>query len=143
MKISTRIRYALRAMIDLTQNPSNNPVPLTSIAQNQKLPLKYLENLFVSLRQANLVVAIRGIHGGYQLARSPENISVLDIFRAIEGDVVLVNCVRDHAEVCWHRNNCPTQPLWADLSLVLARRMAEISLRDLANGQTLGEPAHE
>ncbi len=143
MKFSTRIRYALRAMIELARQPSDKPVSLTAITEKQQLPLKYLENLFLALRQANLVTAARGPYGGYRLARPSETISVLDIVRAVEGDVALVDCAGDDDVHCPRQDDCPTRPLWLDLSRVLSRRMAEISLRDLADGMNIPEAAHE
>mgnify|MGYP001447656858 CR=1 FL=1 len=143
MKFSTRSRYALRAMVDLAKQSSENPVSLAVLADNQGLPLKYLENLFFFLRHANLVCAVRGPYGGYRLTRDPESISVLDIVQAVEGTVELVECIGRDETFCPRLNDCPTRPLWTDLSRLLSRRMAEISLRDLALGINISESGHE
>lgn len=95
MKLSTRGRYALRAMIDLAQNQYNNlkPISLRDISLRQEISLQYLEQLFNKLKKANLVKSTRGAGGGYLLAKEAEKINAGDIIRAVEGPIVLVDCI--------------------------------------------------
>ncbi len=95
MKLSTRGRYALRAMIDLAQIQCNNfkPISLRNISLRQEISLQYLEQLFNKLKKANLVKSIRGAGGGYLLNKEAEKINAGDIIRAVEGPIVLVDCI--------------------------------------------------
>jgi len=95
MKLSTRGRYALRAMIDLAQIQCNNskPISLRDISKRQEISLQYLEQLFNKLKKANLVKSIRGAGGGYLLAKEAERINAGNIIRAVEGPIVLVDCI--------------------------------------------------
>ncbi len=95
MKLSTRGRYALRAMIDLAQIQCNNskPISLRDISVRQEISLQYLEQLFNKLKKANLVKSTRGAGGGYLLAREAEKINAGEIISAVEGPIVLVDCI--------------------------------------------------
>ena len=95
MKLSTRGRYALRAMIDLAQIQCNNlkPISLRDISLRQEISLQYLEQLFNKLKKTNLVKSTRGAGGGYLLAKEAEKINAGDIIRAVEGPIVLVDCI--------------------------------------------------
>ena len=93
MKLSTKGRYGLRAIIDLAMNGQDGPVPISSIASRQSLSESYLEQLMAKLKKAGLVTSIRGAQGGYFLAKSSDDISVGDILRALEGDINPVDCV--------------------------------------------------
>ncbi|PKN25692.1 MAG: AsnC family transcriptional regulator [Deltaproteobacteria bacterium HGW-Deltaproteobacteria-22] len=143
MKFSTRVRYGMRAMLELAQSGEDRPVPLTVLAQRQNLSIKYLENLFHALRDAGLVLASRGPHGGYRLARPADGITVLEVAQALDGRVHLVECV-GNPRFCDQTNHCQTFPLWADLSRVLEVRMAQISLSMLVRNElSLVEVIHE
>src|SRR5512138_5976 len=100
MRISTKGRYGLRAMIELAVNHGGRPVPINAIAANQAISLKYLHAILALLRKAKLVRSARGRAGGYLLARSPAEITVGQIVRALEGPVAVVECVKD-------RRHCP------------------------------------
>jgi Rrf2 family protein len=143
MKFSTRVRYGLRAMLELALSSADRPVPLAALAQKQNLSVKYLENLFHALRDAKLVLASRGPHGGYRLARPAGEITVLEVAQALDGRMQLVECV-GNPRFCSDTTHCRTFPLWAELSRVLEARMAQISLAMLANNElTLPEVLHE
>lgn len=93
MKLSTKGRYGLRAFIDLAVWGEQEPVSLTSIAERQNISLSYLEQLMAKLKRAGLVNSIRGVNGGYVIAKPAEEISVGDVLRALEGDLAPVECV--------------------------------------------------
>jgi Rrf2 family protein len=113
MKISTKGRYGLRAMVDLGVYSKNEPVSISSIAERQQISDSYLEQLFGKLKKAGLVLSIRGAQGGYQLARKPEEISVGDILRVLEGDLMSVTCGGDEEEhSCQASDYCVTKYVW-------------------------------
>jgi Rrf2 family protein len=93
MKLSTKGRYGLRAFVDLAVNEKGGPVSLTNIAGRQGISVSYLEQLMAKLRRARLVESIRGVKGGYRLARSASEISVGEVLRALEGDLTPADCV--------------------------------------------------
>lgn len=144
MKFSTGVRYALRAMVELARRDSAAPVSLAVLAQLQNLPLKYLENIFFHLRRAHLVEAARGVHGGYQLSRPANQISVLDVVRAMDGDVALVECASPGGFCPNHmdKKQCPTHALWVELSRTLSERMAAVTLQSLADNAASLEAFH-
>ena len=91
MKLSTRGRYGLRALVDLAANSGENPVSLTQTARRQKLSLNYLEQVFASLRRAGLVSTVKGAGGGYALARDMEEITVKEVLEALEGKISIAD----------------------------------------------------
>ncbi|NTV90485.1 MAG: Rrf2 family transcriptional regulator [Clostridiales bacterium] len=113
MKLSTKGRYGLMAMLDLATNGSDGQVALKSIAERQELSENYLEQLFSSLKKANLVTSIRGAQGGYMLASDMHSITVGDILRALEGSLSPVDCVDDDSHSsCSRYEFCVTRTLW-------------------------------
>ncbi len=113
MKFSTKGRYGLQAMLDLAVHNKDGTVVLKSIAERQGLSESYLEQLFAVLKKAKLVKSIRGAQGGYSLAQSPENITVGQILRALEGPVVSHKCAAEKGEPCSSSYNCcVTKNVW-------------------------------
>ncbi len=98
MKISTKGRYGLRALVDLALNSCGGPVSLIHVAERQKLSLNYLEQMFTNLRKAGIVKSHKGAKGGYVLARKPEEILVGDVFTVLEGPFSVVDDVRPPEE---------------------------------------------
>lgn len=114
MILSTRTRYGTRAMIELACAYPDRAVSVKEIAENQDLSPKYLEQILAPLKSAGLVKAVRGVHGGYSLKKPPNQTTVLEIFRVLEGSPLLMECV-DSKEGCPSEGSCPTQPLWAEI----------------------------
>lgn len=113
MKISTKGRYGLRAMVDLGIYSEHEPVSIHSIAERQQISDRYLEQLFGKLKKAGLVSSSRGAQGGYRLARKPEEISAGDILRVLEGDLMSVACGGDEVEHSCHASDyCVTRYVW-------------------------------
>src|SRR5690242_1173163 len=109
MKLSTKGRYGVKAMLDLALHNSEGQVSLKSIAERQGLSENYLEQLFSALRKAGLVKSMRGAQGGYVLAMAAEEISVGAILRALEGSLAPVDCVSDgESSQCSRSNGCVT-----------------------------------
>lgn len=93
MKLSTRTRYGIRAVLELAQNNGNRPLQLRIIAQHQDISVKYLEQLMAILRSAGFVRSIRGAKGGYLLAKPPNQVKISDVFDCLEGHIATVECV--------------------------------------------------
>ena len=140
MKLSTRGRYALRAMIDLTQIQCNNlkPISLRDISLRQEISLQYLEQLFNKLKNANLVKSIRGAGGGYLLAKEAEKINAGDIIRAVEGPIVLVDCIltgrkskKNTTKRCKKIEDCAIRVLLEEVTQGINQTLDATSLKDL------------
>lgn len=132
MKFSTKGRYGLKAMLDLAVHNHGGQVVLKSIAERQGLSENYLEQLFAILKKAKLVKSIRGSQGGYSLAESPENITVGEILKALEGPLVLADCVAENGESCHSSYNCcVTKSVWAKIQEGIDNVANSITLQQL------------
>ncbi len=131
MRLTTRGRYAARLMLDLALNHSNRDfVLLKDISRRQAISGKYLGHLISSLKQAGLVVAARGAHGGYRLAKAPREIKLSDIVLAVEGDLTMAECVKDPS-VCTMSSTCVTREIWASMGAEITEHLASITLEDM------------
>lgn len=135
MKISTKVRYGMRAMIELARRNGDAPVMLGIIAKNQELSEKYLEQLFTMLRNAGLVKSERGSKGGYRLAKKAEEISAYDIFIALNGPLELVECAANK-ECCERFSNCDTAGLWKEISDSLKKTLMSKNLEELSKSNS-------
>lgn len=131
MRITTKGRYGLRAMIDLAQQQDSVPVLMGSIAERLGVSRKYLHALLTSLRGVGLVRSVRGSGGGYCLARDPKDITVAEILSALEGHQTLVDCIQDPA-ICPRSATCGAHELWETLGNVIQEHLAGIRLSELA-----------
>jgi len=133
MKLSTKGRYGLKAMLDLAVHSADGQVSLNSIAERQGLSENYLEQLFASLKKARLVKSVRGPQGGYMLADSPENISVGDILRALEGSLAPADCVSEDlgAARCGNSDKCVTRSVWERIRNGINNVIDNITLKEL------------
>lgn len=132
MKLSTKVRYGLRALIDLTLNYDNGLVDAQEIATRQQLSKKYLENLLASLKLAGLVKSERGSKGGYALSRNPQEITVEDVILALDGPITITDCLAEKSR-CVLSSQCATLEVWqemADAITSIARRTTLQSLAD-------------
>jgi Rrf2 family transcriptional regulator, iron-sulfur cluster assembly transcription factor len=129
MRLTTKGRYAVTAMLDLALHQDRGTVALADIAKSQHISLSYLEQLFAKLRKAKLVRGIRGPGGGYHLAMPPEEISIAAIISAVDERVDITSCRGN--ENCDNGERCLTHQLWEDLSEQLHTFLAGISLRDV------------
>jgi Rrf2 family protein len=130
MKISTRVRYGMRLMLELALHHSQGPIFLKDIARKQDISEKYLSQIIIPLRTAGLVKSFRGAHGGYELQREPEAITLRQVMEALEGDLCLVDCIAD-AAVCDRVGHCVTQQVWRRLGQVMAETLEKTTLKDL------------
>ena len=131
MKVSTRGRYGLRAMVELAKHKGEGAIPLRKIASKQDISEQYLEQLFSNLRKADLIDSVRGAKGGYLLKKSAEDISVKEIITALEGPIAPVECVLDSKDGCEHKNDCVTNILWEKLKSCIDDMLGSITLKDL------------
>ncbi|MCL2674208.1 MAG: Rrf2 family transcriptional regulator [Defluviitaleaceae bacterium] len=134
MKISTKGRYGLLAMIDIAAHQSQGSVSLRSVAQRTNLSENYLEQLLSTLRKAGLVTSTRGAQGGYVLARSPDSITMGDILRELEGSMSPVGCLEpsEASEATPKCDSCVTRPVWEKLYNSLNNILDNTKLSDLA-----------
>lgn len=130
MKLTTRGRYAVMAMVDLAQNGAEKPIALSEIASRQNISLSYLEQLFVRLRQANLVESTRGINGGYLLARPSTDIRIGEIVIAADETLKATRCTA-MTDGCMQGQKCMTHDLWDALSYQVNYFLNSISLQDV------------
>lgn len=132
MKISTKGRYGLRAMIDLAVYSEVEPVPISSIATRQGISERYLEQLMSLLKKAGLVKSIRGASGGYVLDKAVDAISVGDVLRALEGSIEPVECsAYQQKEGCTSADMCVAKYVWQRINESMNQTVNEISLREL------------
>ena len=132
MKLSTKGRYGLRAMVDLVVHSEEEPVSIASIAARQHISESYLEQLLAKLKRAGLVGSVRGAGGGYVPSRPAEEISVGDVLRALEGSLDLVDCQGLAEEnMCSGADVCVTKYVWKRINDSINRTVDEIKISDL------------
>lgn len=127
MKITKKTQYGLRAMIFLAKN-KNKVFSLSEIAKREKVPINFLEKIFLQLNKAGLVKTKRGIQGGYYIAKSPENIRVIKIIENLEGKLHLVKCLSDF---CPHSKSCSAKKCWQKLQKSIKAALSSLTLADL------------
>ena len=132
MKLSTKGRYGLRALVDLAVHSENGTVSIQSIANRQNISVSYLEQLVGKMRRAGIVTSIRGAAGGYRLAKSPSTISVGDVLRALEGDLEAVNCPgNDEVPACEAAPTCVTKYVWKRINDSISQAVDTIMIEEL------------
>lgn len=131
MKLTTKGRYAVTAMLDLTIHSGSGPVSLADISERQGISLSYLEQLFSRLRRNDLVKSVRGPGGGYRLSRSGEGIFVAEVVDAVNESLDTTRC--EHKGDCQNGEMCLTHHLWADLGEQIHQFLSRISLAELSS----------
>ena len=139
MRLTTKGRYAVTAMLDLALHHEGGPVALADIAKRQGISLSYLEQLFAKLRKRDLVRSTRGPGGGYRLGRSAEEIAVVDVIGAVDESVDATRC--GGRENCQGQERCLTHDLWQDLSAQIYDFLKGIDLADLVERRRVREVA--
>lgn len=130
MRVSTKGRYGLRAMVDLAENEEGKAIPIRKISARQDISEQYLEQLFATLRKAGLVKSVRGAHGGYMLNHDPEDITVADILITLEGPIAPVDCVVEE-DFCNYIDKCVIHGLWEELADAINSVIENMTLADL------------
>jgi Rrf2 family cysteine metabolism transcriptional repressor len=131
MKLPTKIRYAVRAVVEIADRDQTSPIPVKVIAEAQDLSSKYVKQIMNRLQKAGIVKGYPGIHGGYTLARDPGKISLYDIYRALDVSLVLVPCVGSQG-ACERESGCSARMVWQQLNHRLETTLRETSVYELA-----------
>ena len=137
MRLTTKGRFAVTAMVDLSMRQTRGPVTLAAISERQRISLSYLEQLFGKLRRAKLVTSVRGPGGGYCLARPIGGITVAEIITAVDEPMDATQCAGK--ENCDDDKRCVTHDLWATLTLKMNEYLSSVSLADVVSHQQ-GKP---
>lgn len=139
MKLSTKGRYAVMAMVDLASHPGGSPVALADIAERQEISLSYLEQLFGKLRKGGLVKSVRGPGGGYLLSRGPDQLRISDIILAVDEPIQTTRCAPGTPTGCQHdKGRCLTHDLWEELGNQIYLFLSSVSLADVCQRRVLG-----
>ncbi len=132
MKLTTKGRYAVMAMADLASFKDQGPVSLSDISLRQNISLPYLEQIFIKLKNNNLVKSVRGAKGGYKLELSPDEIKISNIISAVDEEVKMLNCKKDSKKGCNNKSSkCITHNLWDQLDQHINNFFEKVKLQDL------------
>lgn len=139
MRLSTKGRYAVMAMVDLAKHGDGKPVALADIAERQEISLSYLEQLFSRLRRSGLVASVRGPGGGYLLGREADNLRISDIILAVDEPVRATRCQPNSSDGCKSdHSRCLTHDLWAELGHQIHLYLSSVTLADVCARRVLG-----
>ncbi|WP_374382409.1 Rrf2 family transcriptional regulator [Dongia sp.] len=139
MRLSTKGRYAVMALVDLATNSQGRPVSLADISSRQEISLSYLEQLFAKLRRAGLVKSVRGPGGGYLLARPADDTRIADAILAVDEPIRATRCKPNTATGCHSdKSRCLTHDLWEELSRQIHLFLSSVSLADVVERRILG-----
>ena len=139
MRLTTKGRYAVTAMLDLALHYEDGPITLADISSRQGISLSYLEQLFAKLRRQGLVDSTRGPGGGYRLSRSPKEIPVANVITAVDENIETTRC--GGLGNCQNDDKCLTHELWSELSERIYNFLSGISLGDLVEREEILEVA--
>ena len=132
MKLTTKGRYAVMAMADLASFKDQGPVSLSDISLRQNISLPYLEQIFIKLKNRNLVKSVRGAKGGYELESSPDEIKISNIISAVDEEVKMLNCKKESKKGCNNKSSkCITHNLWDQLDQHINNFFEKVKLQDL------------
>jgi Rrf2 family protein len=131
MQITRQADYAVRAMVFLAQLGPNNKAATSLIASEKKIPPSFLAKIVSQLSVAGLLQTSRGAHGGVALAKPPEAISILDVIEAIDGPILLNDCVNDMSS-CSFNDDCPLKPVWCDAQQMLVNHLSKATFAEYA-----------
>lgn len=139
MKLSTKGRYAVMALVDLARHGESRPVSLADIAERQEISLSYLEQLFARLRRGGLVKSVRGPGGGYMLARGASGTRVADIILSVDEPIAATRCKSNSSIGCHSdHSRCLTHDLWAELGNQIHLYLNSVTLLDVVERRVLG-----
>lgn len=132
LKFPLRVEYAIRALMDLAAQTGDGPVPARAIAERQRIPVRFLEHQLAALHKAGIVSSQRGAHGGYELARTAEDVRIADVIEVIEGPIAPMYCLDPHEdERCSDDHRCGLQELWIRVDNAMRDVFTSTTLADL------------
>ncbi len=132
MKISTKVRYGTRAMLELASRYGEGPIELKEVAKKENISLKYLEQVIIPLRSTGLVKSVRGSKGGYLLAKPPSEICLNDLVETLEGPIHLAECLKD-PKTCQKSPFCVSRDVWKEVSEAIYRIFRSVTLEEMVN----------
>ena len=130
MKLSTRGRYGTRLMLELAKNFGKGPISMSDISRNLDIPIKYLEQLIIPLKKANLINSVRGPKGGHMLSRAPAEINLWKVLTLLETKFSFVDCLSDR-NACDNTATCPIRPIWGKAFQGMTKLFKQTSLKDV------------
>ena len=142
MKLSTKGRYAARAVLELALEYGTGPIMLRKIACKQEISVRYLERMMAKLANTGIVRSTRGQHGGFSLAKSPAEIKLSEVVQAVEGPIIPVSCVED-SHLCNRTNLCVTRDIWAQLQNAMLDVLDSFTIADMVELQKNKESSPE
>ncbi|HNW29483.1 MAG TPA: Rrf2 family transcriptional regulator [Spirochaetota bacterium] len=132
MKLSTRTRYGIRALIDLARNIDDKPVSVKEIARRQNISTRYLENIFHELKNAGILGSSKGKGGGFYIAIPMKEITILSLIDILDGELAILDCLID-AGSCQNVKGCYTRPMWDRLNDEIRKVFEKVTIEDLFN----------
>ncbi|MFB0516820.1 MAG: Rrf2 family transcriptional regulator [Candidatus Neomarinimicrobiota bacterium] len=142
MKLSTKGRYATRALLDIALHQQDRPVQLKDIAQRQQISLLYLEHLITPLIAGGILLSTRGAKGGVSLVKPPEDIRLSEVIKLVEGSIAPVDCI-DNPGICNRSSACATRDIWGELKKAMEGVLQSTTLQDLVERQKRKEQPEE
>jgi Rrf2 family iron-sulfur cluster assembly transcriptional regulator len=131
MRLTTKGRYGVRAVVNLAAAPNSDPISISQIAKKEQLSPEFLEQIFFRLKKAGLIRSIRGPKGGFVLNHKPSEISVKTILDAVGESLFPAPCADHEADVCPRQEGCPISPFWQDFYELIRKHLASVSLKDI------------
>jgi len=128
MQLTTKSKYAVRALVYMLQCTKGNPVQIREIAESEKISKQYIEQLFMKLRRSGIIKSLRGPSGGYVFSQKPENISIGDIVRSVEGPISFSLCDSKDKGICARLGICKSYPLWKKINKKVENVLDSINL---------------
>ena len=141
MKLSSKCRYGVRAILEIARNYQQRPTKRKEIAANQNIDDSYLENILIDLKNKNFVTALRGAKGGFILKRAPEEITLLQLTESLQGDLSPAECLSTPS-ICDRVDNCVTRPIWQKIKLAQEDVLKNVTIRDLLEQEKQKVPWH-
>lgn len=128
--LSTKLRYGIRALVELARRSGKKPVSLVTLSSGQDISQKYLESIFRGFQKAGITRSVRGPKGGYLLNTDPDKLTVMEIMKALEGPLDIIDCLHD-TSVCGKTVRCCSRKLWGDLETCISGFLESRTLKDL------------
>ncbi len=137
MNVGKRVDYAVRALCYIAAQPENRYVPRREIEKRQRIPSHFLSKILRRLVESGLLASVPGAHGGFRLSRTPDRISLREVYESIEGPLNLIDCVKDEEEACCFASVCTQIHVWRGAQQLLQRYLEDITIQTIADREGL------